>query len=363
MRSRHLLVDITGHGFGHLAQTAPVLNALSGLDNNIRFSLRTSIDPTVVCHFLDYDIQSKLDFLPPSKHDFGMCMRNTLEIDRDKTFKNYHKLHQFWSEHVKAESKQLQQIVPDLLLSNIGYLGLAAAAKAKIPSIAMCSLDWASIFAAYCSEYPGAEQILDDMQKAYNSARTFIQLTPHLPMAFASNTKSAPPVSLSMQPSREKLEKQLGIEGKQLVLLSMGGMPWEMSQDTLPHINGVVWLAKQIDSPRDDIYNIDSITLKHNDIMASVDLIISKTGYGTIVQAAKAKVPILYIQRDKWAEEPHLWNWCKAHNNCNRITAEAFQQGDFRMELETLLNPSNQQHAEVEDGIPFAAEIIHQAIF
>ena len=41
----HLFVDISSHGFGHLAITAPVLNALGGLLPGLRLTIRSGVPP------------------------------------------------------------------------------------------------------------------------------------------------------------------------------------------------------------------------------------------------------------------------------------------------------------------------------
>jgi len=47
---RHLLVDISFHGFGHLSQTAPVLNALRRLIPDLRLTVRSAA-PFELFHF------------------------------------------------------------------------------------------------------------------------------------------------------------------------------------------------------------------------------------------------------------------------------------------------------------------------
>ena len=39
----HLFVDISSHGFGHLAITAPVLDALAKIAPNLRLTVRTRL--------------------------------------------------------------------------------------------------------------------------------------------------------------------------------------------------------------------------------------------------------------------------------------------------------------------------------
>jgi hypothetical protein len=48
-----------------------------------------------------------------------------------------------------AEARLLAELQPDLVLSDVAYLPLAGAARAGIASVAMCSLNWAELFAYF----------------------------------------------------------------------------------------------------------------------------------------------------------------------------------------------------------------------
>ena len=45
------------------------------------------------------------------------------------------------------------------------------------------------------------------------------------------------------------------------------------------------------------------------DLMASVDLVVTKTGYGMLVEAACNGVPLLFLARPDWPEWPWLEAW------------------------------------------------------
>jgi hypothetical protein len=56
---------------------------------------------------------------------------------------------------VDREARLLAELQPDLVLSDVAYLPLAGAARAGIPALAMCSLNWAELFAHFFAASPG----------------------------------------------------------------------------------------------------------------------------------------------------------------------------------------------------------------
>ena len=76
--------------------------------------------------------------------------------------------------------------------------------------------------------------------------------------------------------------------------------------------------------------------LDFSDLLASVDAVITKPGYGTFVEAACGAVPILYLERDDWPETPHLVAWLTDHARAARLTRERLMAGDFIDLLQSL---------------------------
>ena len=56
---------------------------------------------------------------------------------------------------------------PDIVMTDVAYLPLAAAGLLGIPSVSLCSLNWADIFRHYCTNKSGAENILREIESAY----------------------------------------------------------------------------------------------------------------------------------------------------------------------------------------------------
>jgi hypothetical protein len=138
MASLHLLVDISAHGFGHVAQTSAVINALDV--DGLRLTVR-SVAPEEV---LRRRIRRPFERLP-YRQDNGMSMHDALRVDAQASLAWHRALHADFSGRTAEAARELERLAPDLVLSNIPYLSLEAAAACGIPAMAMCSLNWADV--------------------------------------------------------------------------------------------------------------------------------------------------------------------------------------------------------------------------
>jgi hypothetical protein len=134
--TRKLFVSISAHGFGHAVQTAVVVNALWKRWPDLEVTLRTALPRTVVADFFLHDSE-----LMEGTDDVGILMASPLEVLPVESAAAYEALHARWADHVDREATTLTRLAPDLVLANVPYLTLAAAARAGIPAVGMSSLN------------------------------------------------------------------------------------------------------------------------------------------------------------------------------------------------------------------------------
>ncbi|MDH3889240.1 MAG: hypothetical protein OEU78_12210, partial [Gammaproteobacteria bacterium] len=139
--SPHLLLALSGHGFGHLAQAAPVVNALRKQLPQLLLSVCGSLPRAVVAARLDGEFAYQQIDLDPV-----LRMRSAWEVDTRASTQVYRSFHRDWQSGLQSDLDLLQQLQPDLVLADIPYRILSAAAERKIPTVALCSLNWASIY-------------------------------------------------------------------------------------------------------------------------------------------------------------------------------------------------------------------------
>jgi hypothetical protein len=143
----HLVVSISGHGFGHVAQTAPILNRLHEHIPQLRLTVRSAAPHS----HLRSRIRAPFAYLP-SEGDIGMLMSSALDVRVEESCAAYRAFHADWNARIADEAHLLRELGADMVLSNVGYLPLAGAQHADIPNVALCSLNWADIYRHYCGD-------------------------------------------------------------------------------------------------------------------------------------------------------------------------------------------------------------------
>lgn len=324
-----LYCGISYHGFGHLTQSVAVLDAFAEAGHLDALTVQTAAPKEVLNELFNLPFSYVQD-----STDVGIAMINAVKTDIEATYSHYEEQYRQRSHRLEVLESHLQRHKPDIVLTNNSHLLARAAANRNIPCFHFCSLNWADIFLAYCSHKPEAQDIYNSVCADYNTASTFYRLPPYMPMPGFSNLHDVNAVSRSGQ--RHKLHEHFGhANNVSYVLVTMGGMPYDIpfsdwpTQDDIVIING----GKRIPLPRNNFIDMRDSGLSHLDLVASCDVVITKPGYGTFVEAACSGTPVLYLPRGDWPEEAPLLRWQQAATYCNAITEKDLLKGNLRQDI------------------------------
>lgn len=349
----HFFVDISSHGFGHLAQTAPILNALQRRLPTLRLTIRSGLPQ----QRLAGRIGAPFTHLPMTS-DFGFQMHDPLRIDRPASAARYRAAHADWSRTVDKEAALLRRLAVDFVLSNVSYLPLAGAAQAGIPAAACCSLNWADLFAHFFAGEEWAPAIERQIAAAYRSA-PFLALQPAMPMPCLADRLDIPPVASPGGNRRQLLAQRLPVlRGKRVVLLGFGGIaPQQMRLDVgrwarrarqqgLPPIAWLLPAGWALDDP--DCLAAEASGLGFSDLLASCDAVLSKPGYGTFVEAACVGVPVLWLRREDWPEQDCLVDWLEKHAAARQLLPPELLAGTVPDALQALWRQTRPARPEAD---------------
>lgn len=335
---QHLFVDISSHGYGHLAQSAPVLNALTA-SRPLRLTIRSGLAQEQLAR----RIQAPFTHIHAAS-DFGFVMHDALNVDLAASAERYRKAYADWPHQIADEAQLLREQGADLVLSNVSPLPLAGAAAAGIPALAMCSLNWADLFAHYYAAHGWAAPIHAAMHAAYASARAFIRFTPGMDMPDLPNVQVVGPVSVLADPTklttREEAAQCLDLPlHKRWLLLALGGIAHRLPVEDWPVMPGIQLLvpADWNVAPRADITPYSDAHIPFANLLPCVDIVLSKPGYGTFVEAACCGLPVLYLQRPDWPEAECLENWLHQNTRAAILSPAAGRSGDLLPAVNELL--------------------------
>ena len=320
----HLLVAISGHGYGHMAQLLPILQLLHVRRPEVRITVRTPLPRAVLAERLGVPFD-----YGEARLDLGMAMASAVETLAEESWREHLAFHRNWEAKVAAEAEVLRALRPDRILADVPYLTLAAAKRAGIGAIALCSLNWADIFEHYCGDRPHAAEIVGTMREAYASAELFLQPRPSMPMEWLPNRLEIGPLARVGRDRRAEIDARLGLRsGERLVPIALGGIPMRLPLERWPVVDGIHYVVPpEWGVDRADIHPWDRLGLPFVDLLRSCDALVTKPGYGTFAEAACNAVPLLYLPRGDWPEEPHLVAWLEANGRCAAIERVSLEGG------------------------------------
>ncbi len=345
-----ILVAISHHGLGHLAQAAPVMNVLATVRPDLEFLVWSGISHDRLAARIHAPFRHRHEAA-----DVGLAMHDAVRVDLETSTAAYLNFHRGWPERVAREAGRLREERISGVLSDVACLPLAAAALAGVPSVALCSLNWVDIAGAYLAEQPGMDRVLAEMAAAYTSARAFLRVQPAMPMAWLENGVAVPPIAATGINRSAELKARLELPARQrLALIGFGGIAYRAAR-ALPRQSGVSWLVPDDwGGERADMIPFSRGGLPFIDLVASCDALVTKVGDGSFVEGAVAGAPVLYIDRPDWPETPYLAEWLQGHARSAVIDEERlFSEG--MGELLAQLWASAPKPAVSAPGAEFAA--------
>ena len=359
--SPRLLLAVSGHGYGHLAQCAPVINALWGVVPDLHLAVCGALPRHVIAERLEREFS----FLPVEL-DPVMCMHNAWELDVPASRRVYREFHRNRQTGLRHDADLLATLAPDLVLADIPWRLLHAAHERNIQAVALCSLNWAAIYAACCGEGGRDAPMLEDMLAGYRTASVFLGPEPSLPMPELDNYRAIGPIARQGRRRRDELLSRFGLpQDARLVLVALGGIPTGLPLESWPCREDLVWLkAGAAGSAGAGMIDIAATGMGFIDVLASCDAVLTKPGYGTYAEAVCNAIPILTLARPDWPETTCLNAWARRYGRLEEISARQFETGGFVGALESLwIRPASSplEAAGIAQAVAVIASFLAQA--
>jgi hypothetical protein len=349
---------ISGHGFGHAAQVVPVLNALHRLVPDLRVLLRTTVPPS----FFKDRLIPRWD-VSPVQQDIGCVQNGPLKIDVEATWREHHRFHSSWEERLQRETEAMRAARPNVILADTPYLALAAGRAAAIPTIALVSFTWDLVLSEYVAPSSiDSRMILHSIRLAYGEADLALRINPAPKMEIFQRVIDIGPIAEPAPSAREQLTEVLGLTpGEQTVLVGFGGVPLDsLPFNRLESFTGYRFIFDGSIPPGSRRFvSASSLPFSFKTLMASVDLIMTKPGYGTLVEAVALRTPLVYVRRYNFADEQPLVDYLHRYGRGVELSFEDFIHGHWEQSLQHIRSlPIPSEHVLPATGADDAATVL-----
>lgn len=323
---------ISGHGYGHAAQVVPVLNALGVLIPGTTAILRT----TVPAAFFQDRLAIQWE-LSPAQQDIGCVQDGPLKIDIGKTWAAHQHFHETREARLTNEVAAMQAASPALVIADTPYLAIEAGSRARILTVALASLTWDLVLKEFCHASDHAhQQLIQRVRESYAKADRALRITPAPKIDVFSNMIDIAPIASPNFPERDRLASALALaHDERTVLVGFGGIPLtSLPLEQMEQLHPYRFL---IDGPipagYSRIHSIETLPLSFKTLLASVDVIMTKPGYSTIVEAVALQQPVVYVRRYNFADEPPLVDYLHRYGRGVELSMDDFAQGRWNTTL------------------------------
>jgi hypothetical protein len=352
--SPHLLLAVSGHGYGHLAQCAPLVNALWRRLPGLRVTVCSRLERGVIAGRLERPFDYRCVATDPV-----LPMHNAWQVDVPAALSVYGAFHRERRAGLARDRALLDALHPDLVLADIPWRLLLAAREAGVPVVALCSLNWAAVYRNYCGHAAESGHVLEAMWQGYRAADVFLRPEPAMAMPELANAQAIGPIARVGRADRDHMLAQLSLPpGVRTVLVALGGFHGALPLATWPRVADTVWLLPEGGhAGRDDMPDCVRLSMGFADMLASCDAVLTKPGYGTYTEAVCSGVPILTLARPDWPETGGLNDWARQHGRLQEISQAQFASGDFAAGLQALWRQPA-VHPPAPSGIGEAVELL-----
>ena len=356
---------ISGHGFGHASRQIEIINAIVARVPDARIIVRTS----AARWLFDRTLRGPAD-VQQAICDTGAIQQGSLVVDVPETIRvaaAFYEPSQI-EPRIDAEARLLTEESVQLVIADMPPLAFAAAARAGIPAIGVGNFTWDWIYAAYPDALPQAPWLIDRLAAWYATASAAWRL----PLACGFETFRTivdyPFVARHATHAPADVRDRLGLpRDEPLLLVSFGG--YQSHELNLPAAAATVRNARiVITNPTaaaapDGVIAIDERGLygdglRYEDLVAAVDIVLTKPGYGIVSECIANHTRLLYTSRGRFREYDIFVEQMPRLLPCEFISHADLSAGRWNDAITRLLaQPAIVERAATKGASVIAADI------
>jgi hypothetical protein len=357
---------ISGHGLGHASREIEVINSVTGRRRDIRIVVRTSAPRW----FFENAARGPIE-LQEVDVDPGVVQIDSLRLDEDETALRAARFYATFEARVGAEAAVLAELDASVVVGDVPPLAFAAAARARVRSMALANFTWDWIYDAYPRFERLAPGVIGVIRGAY--ARTTRALRLPLHGGFEPMTgviEDVPLIARRAKHGREAVRHALEIgDDAVVVLASFGGYGLRLPYRKIARASRFTLVVTDHETGPEDTdtggplrrftnKELAARDVRYPDLVAAADAVISKPGYGIVSECIVNATALLYTARDRFVEHDMLVAEMPRVLRCRYIPQEDLLTGVWDAAVDALLRQPPPPERLLANGAEVAADAI-----
>lgn len=358
---------ISDHGFGHASRQVEIINALACLEPRLRIILRTAVSPGLLAS----TVRPRYE-LRPGPTDPGIVQSSSVTHDDEATVRATLDFYAGFDCRADAEADALRHDDVRLIVGDIPPVAFAAAARLRVPSVAIANFTWDWIYATHAGLAAQAD-LIDLIAAAYRQATRAFELPFAGGFDVFDRVDRLPLVARHATRPRVDARRHFNLPSdRRVALLSFGGygLPdldlatvdcaadWTIA--TTDRISAASTWPGHVVYLREAAFLEDGF--RYEDLVAASDVVITKPGYGIIAECIASDTAMLYTSRGDFREYDLLVREMPRYLRARFLSQEDLFAGRWTAALDALLAQPVPTETIPANGADVAARILSEML-
>jgi len=303
--------------------------------------------------------------------DSGIVQSSSAQHDDAATVDAALAFYDTYTARVDDEAGLLRDAKADLIVGDIPPLAFDVAAALGAPAIAIGNFTWDWIYETHPGFRDRAPHVLESIRLAYGRATRALELPFGAGFDVFPRVQRVPLVARRPTRGRVVTRAHFGLPSTgRVALLSFGG--YGLPSLDLAAVDCLGdWTVVTTDRTRTAaataaaiVVSEDAFTdsVRYEDLVAAVDVVITKPGYGIIAECISSDTAMLYTSRGSFREYDLLVSEMPRYLRCRFIAQDELFGGRWREPLEALLAQPAPPEMMAVDGAEVVGRMIREAM-
>jgi L-arabinokinase len=300
-----------------------------------------------------------------SAFDVGLIQKDSIQIDLEASLEAVGELYAHESRLIAEEMEFIDREDVGVVVADIPAIPLEAAKRAGVPAIATGNFGWDWIYSDFVQHDPRWQRYVDAFRNAYQQTDLLLRQPFAEPMSAFPDRIDLPLLAKPGIDCKERIARQSGADpAKEWVLLSFTSLNLDVhALENLSHLRRCeLFSVEPLEWPGSTIKYLKRSLASFADLLASMDVVVTKPGFGIISECIVNNKPIIYTDRENFLEYPVLVESIRKYCRHAFIPGTELYAGELDRALEAIESAPAPKEQIARGGTEIAARHILLAI-